>query len=69
MVTRRMRCPPPPHTHTGLLFSGDWEAAKEHAAHEGKWLLLNVQSPSEFASHRLNRDTWWVGGVGEMGGG
>ena len=32
--------------------------AKAKAAEEGKWMLLNVQSQSEFASHRLNRDTW-----------
>jgi hypothetical protein len=25
---------------------------------EGKWLLCNLQSNSEFDSHRLNRDTW-----------
>ena len=37
---------------------GDFEEAKAHAANEGKWLLLNVQSQSEFASFRLNRDTW-----------
>eukprot|EP00983_Pelagomonas_calceolata_P135261 1162140-Pelagomonas_calceolata.AAC.1 len=37
---------------------GDFEGAKAHAAQEGKWLMLNVQDKSEFASHRLNRDTW-----------
>ena len=32
--------------------------AKPLAAQEGRWLLLNLQSNSEFGSHRLNRDTW-----------
>ncbi|GIL42641.1 hypothetical protein Vafri_589 [Volvox africanus] len=41
-----------------LVFSGNAEMAKEQAAADGKWLLLNVQSATEFASHMLNRDTW-----------
>ncbi|GLC38061.1 hypothetical protein PLESTM_000679800 [Pleodorina starrii] len=41
-----------------LVFSGNAQLAKARAATEGKWLLLNVQSATEFASHRLNRDTW-----------
>ncbi len=41
-----------------LHFSGTAEMAKQRAAAEGKWLLINVQSATEFASHRLNRDTW-----------
>jgi hypothetical protein len=43
---------------TDLLFRGDFEAAKQAAADQSRWLLVNVQSGSEFASHRLNRDTW-----------
>ena len=43
-----------------LTLQGGFEAAKAHAAQQGRWLLLNVQSQSEFASHRLNRDTWCV---------
>jgi hypothetical protein len=45
---------PPP----GLAFTGDWEAAVAQAAQQGRWLLLNVQDAEEFATHRLNRDTW-----------
>lgn len=41
-----------------LATSGDLAMAKARAAHESKWLLLNVQSSTEFASHQLNRDTW-----------
>eukprot|EP00775_Hariotina_reticulata_P009689 gene9689-9847_t len=36
----------------GLLFAGDFEAAKAFAAQQGRWLLVNVQSPDEFATHR-----------------
>lgn len=42
----------------GLAFPGDWDAAVAAAARDGRWLLLNVQSADEFASHQLNRDTW-----------
>lgn len=42
----------------GLLFDGDFDAAKAHATDKGRWLLVNIQTADEFASHRLNRDTW-----------
>eukprot|EP00879_Flechtneria_rotunda_P024710 GHRR01026216.1.p1 GENE.GHRR01026216.1~~GHRR01026216.1.p1 ORF type:complete len:153 (+),score=60.29 GHRR01026216.1:779-1237(+) len=42
----------------GLLFQGDFELAKQAAAKQARWLLVNVQSADEFATHRLNRDTW-----------
>lgn len=42
----------------GLLFDGDFDAAKTHATDKGRWLLVNIQTADEFASHRLNRDTW-----------
>ncbi|EFJ41718.1 hypothetical protein VOLCADRAFT_98325 [Volvox carteri f. nagariensis] len=41
-----------------LVFSGNADQARELAKVERKWLLLNIQSATEFASHRLNRDTW-----------
>ena len=41
-----------------LLFVGSFEAAKAQALQKGQWLLVNVQSNNEFASHQLNRDTW-----------
>lgn len=43
-----------------------FEGAKMLAAHDGKWMLVNVQSASEFASHRLNRDTWSHEALKEM---
>ncbi|KAF6256723.1 hypothetical protein COO60DRAFT_1702203 [Scenedesmus sp. NREL 46B-D3] len=44
----------------------DWEAAVAQAAQQGRWLLLNVQDAEEFATHRLNRDTWGDGLVQDM---
>ena len=42
-----------------LLFQGgDVDAAREAAMAQQKWLLINIQSHSEFASHLLNRDLW-----------
>jgi hypothetical protein len=41
-----------------LLFVGSFDAAKAKALEKGQWLLLNVQTNNEFASHQLNRDTW-----------
>ncbi|KAK9802553.1 hypothetical protein WJX73_000517 [Symbiochloris irregularis] len=41
-----------------LLFQGTFEAAKQTAAAQNRWLLANVQSNAQFASHQLNRDTW-----------
>jgi hypothetical protein len=39
-----------------ILHLGDFTSAKEAAGRQGKWLLLNVQDVSQFASHRLNRE-------------
>eukprot|EP00873_Tetraselmis_striata_P026802 jgi/Tetstr1/447066/TSEL_034504.t1 len=41
-----------------LMYHGNWESAKHDAAESNKWLLANIQSNEEFASHQLNRDTW-----------
>ena len=47
-----------------LLFSkGNFEDAKEEAQKERKWIIVNIQSPSSFDSHRLNRDTWRDGTI------
>lgn len=32
--------------------------ARSQAQAEGRWLLVNIQSHEQFASHMLNRDTW-----------
>lgn len=47
----------------GLLFQGSFEEAKAYAVENGRWLILNIQNTAEFASHRLNRDTWRDGGI------
>jgi len=41
-----------------LLFKGTFKEAKEVSVAENKWLLVNIQSITEFNSQRLNRDTW-----------
>eukprot|EP00899_Mesostigma_viride_P002729 jgi/Mesvir1/12457/Mv00611-RA.1 len=42
-----------------ILFPGQlFEDAKTLAHQQDKWLLLNVQTETEFASHLLNRDVW-----------
>jgi len=41
-----------------FMFQGTFEQAKSEAARQGKWLLVNLQSTTEFASYMLNRDTW-----------
>ncbi len=42
-----------------LLFDdGDCEDAAMAARESKKWLVVNIQSPSSFDSHRLNRDVW-----------
>ncbi|XP_025626162.1 plant UBX domain-containing protein 7 isoform X3 [Arachis hypogaea] len=41
-----------------LMFNGTFDKAKGAASMQDKWLLLNIQSTTEFSSHMLNRDTW-----------
>lgn len=41
-----------------ITFQGTIEQAKTEGTSKNKWLLVNVQSNSEFASHTMNRDTW-----------
>ncbi|XP_020875215.1 putative plant UBX domain-containing protein 14 [Arabidopsis lyrata subsp. lyrata] len=45
---------PPP----SLFFHGSFEDAKATSSREDLWLLVNLQSTTEFASHLLNRDLW-----------
>lgn len=46
--------PPPKH----LSYSGSFDEAKRIAKEHKKWLVVNIQSHTEFTSHMLNRDTW-----------
>ncbi|KAJ4904521.1 structural constituent of ribosome [Raphanus sativus] len=41
-----------------LLFQGTFEEAKSASSTQNLWLLVNLQSTTEFASHMLNRDLW-----------
>ncbi|XP_065840616.1 UBX domain-containing protein 7-like [Oscarella lobularis] len=41
-----------------ITFSGSFDQAKEYACARGKWLLVNVQNPTEFSCQALNRDVW-----------
>ncbi|KAL0867293.1 hypothetical protein Bca101_046411 [Brassica carinata] len=42
-----------------LLFDGrTFEEAKQTSRTQNLWLLVNLQSRTEFASHTLNRDVW-----------
>ena len=47
------------------MFKGSFEQAKVEAAGQGKWVIANIQSPKEFSSYILNRDTWANEGVRE----
>ena len=43
-----------------ILFKGanGFEGAKQHARELNRYLVVNIQSEGEFASHALNRDVW-----------
>ncbi|CAN8275246.1 unnamed protein product [Cochlearia groenlandica] len=41
-----------------LLFKGSFQDAKSASSCKNLWLLVNLQSKTEFASHALNRDLW-----------
>nr|GME11653.1 plant UBX domain-containing protein 7-like [Ipomoea batatas]GME20901.1 plant UBX domain-containing protein 7-like [Ipomoea batatas] len=41
-----------------LMYYGSFQGSKDVARVQDKWLLVNVQSAGEFASHVLNRDIW-----------
>eukprot|EP00271_Cylindrocystis_brebissonii_P007568 TRINITY_DN21131_c0_g1_i1.p1 TRINITY_DN21131_c0_g1~~TRINITY_DN21131_c0_g1_i1.p1 ORF type:complete len:544 (+),score=128.12 TRINITY_DN21131_c0_g1_i1:85-1632(+) len=49
-----------------LMFQGTLEQAKQEGTRQNKWLLVNVQSHSEFASHTMNRDVWAHEAVGDL---
>ncbi|ESQ56207.1 hypothetical protein EUTSA_v10027144mg, partial [Eutrema salsugineum] len=48
-----------------LLFQGSFEYAKATSSRKNLWLLVNLQSTTEFASHILNRDLWSNGVVSQ----
>eukprot|EP00741_Cyanophora_paradoxa_P008755 tig00000140_g8476.t1 len=51
---------------TEIMFAGNFMQAKAQALSEKRWLLVNIQSESEFASHQLNRDVWANPGIQQL---
>ena len=43
---------------TDMCFQGTFDQLRQAGREQGRWLLVNIQSPTEFASHQLNADTW-----------
>lgn len=43
---------------TELCFVGSFEELRTAGRQQGRWILVNIQSPTEFASQQLNADTW-----------
>ncbi|KAI8643123.1 hypothetical protein BD408DRAFT_385980 [Parasitella parasitica] len=41
-----------------IMFCGNFENARETAKENNKWLMINVQDPTEFSCQILNRDLW-----------
>jgi UBX domain-containing protein 7 len=41
-----------------IMFTGSFQAAKEYAKKDNKWILFNLQDEREFDSMLLNRDTF-----------
>lgn len=40
------------------MYHGNFEEARETAKEKNKWLMINVQNPTEFACQVMNRDLW-----------
>lgn len=40
------------------MYRGNFEEARETAKEKNKWLMINVQNPTEFACQVMNRDLW-----------
>lgn len=41
-----------------ITFCGSFQAARDHAKDQNKWLIVNVQDMSDFNCQVLNRDIW-----------
>ncbi|CAO3685233.1 unnamed protein product [Umbelopsis ramanniana] len=41
-----------------IMYQGDFENARNHAKENKKWLLVNIQDPTEFSCQVMNRDLW-----------
>jgi len=51
---------------TDIITQGLFDEVKQLANHHDKWLLVNIQSDSEFQSHLLNRDVFSDDSVKEL---
>lgn len=49
-----------------ILFTGTYREALGEASRTRRYLIVNIQSEKEFASHMLNRDTWYDSSVKEV---
>ena len=43
---------------TELCYVGSFDDLRAAGRSQQRWILVNIQSPTEFASQRLNADTW-----------
>ncbi|GMH85445.1 hypothetical protein TL16_g10234 [Triparma laevis f. inornata] len=43
---------------TNLMYVGPFQTARQAAKESKRWLMINIQRDSDFASHALNRDVW-----------
>lgn len=41
-----------------ITFCGSFQAARDYAKEQNKWLIVNVQDMSDFNCQVLNRDIW-----------
>jgi thioredoxin-related protein len=41
-----------------IMYRGSFEEAREAAKDNSKWLMINIQDPTEFACQIMNRDLW-----------
>ncbi|CEG66739.1 hypothetical protein RMATCC62417_03265 [Rhizopus microsporus] len=49
-----------------IMFRGSFEQARETAKENDKWIMVNIQNPSEFSCQVLNRDLWSDGFVKDI---
>ncbi|XP_031634968.1 uncharacterized protein LOC116348194, partial [Contarinia nasturtii] len=49
-----------------ITFGGSFEAARDYAKEQNKWLIVNVQDMSDFNCQVLNRDIWSSGKLREV---
>lgn len=48
------------------MYRGNFEEARDTAKEKNKWLMINVQNPTEFSCQVMNRDLWSDGIVKDI---